>query len=117
MLTKGADIGVSALWGISAILAASIAAFFLGQGPESIQPEGLNITARIENGDSFGTVFATYFPAFTGMIAGLGLSGDLKNPQKSIPLGTIAATLVGMIVYIFVAFKLCLKCYTRSTRR
>lgn len=107
MLTKGAAIGVSALWGISAILAASIATFFLGQGPESIQPDGLNITARIENGDSFGTVFATCFPAFTGMIAGLGLSGDLKNPQKSIPLGTIAATLAGMVVYIFVAFKLC----------
>ena len=41
------------------------------------------------------------------MIAGLGLSGDLKNPQRSIPLGTIAATLTGMIVYTFVAFKLC----------
>ncbi|MDE0327117.1 MAG: amino acid permease [Candidatus Poribacteria bacterium] len=67
----------------------------------------INVTARIENGDNFSTVFATCFPAFTGMIAGLGLSGDLKNPQRSIPLGTIGATFTGMLVYTFVAFKLC----------
>ena len=107
MLTKGANMGMSVLWGVSVILGASIATFFLGNSPESIQPDGLNVTARIENGDNFSTVFATCFPAFTGMIAGLGLSGDLKNPQRSIPLGTIGATLTGMIVYTLVAFKLC----------
>ncbi len=106
MLTKGADMGVWALWIVSAILAVSIGAFFLGEGPADIRPEGLNITARIEGGDSFGTVFAICFPAFTGMIAGLGLSGDLRNPQRSIPLGTIGATLVGMVIYALVAVKL-----------
>ena len=107
MLIKGANMGMSVLWGISAILAASIAIFFLGEAPDSIRPDGLDITDRVENGDNFSKVFATCFPAFTGMIAGLGLSGDLKNPQKSIPLGTIGATLAGMIVYVLVAFKLC----------
>ena len=106
ILTKGANLGVRALWIVSAILGASIVAFLLGQAPESIRPGGVNLTARIEGGDSFGIVFATCFPAFTGMIAGLGLSGDLKNPQKSIPLGTIAATFTGMIVYAMVAIKL-----------
>ena len=106
MLTKGADMGIWALWAVSAILAASIGAFFLGEAPADIRPEGLNITARIEGGDSFGTVFAICFPAFTGMIAGLGLSGDLKNPQRSIPLGTIGATIAGMIIYALVAVKL-----------
>ena len=106
ILTKGADLGVRALWVVSAILAASIAAFLLGQGPASIRPDGLNLTARIAGGDAFGTVFATCFPAFTGMIAGLGLSGDLKNPQRSIPLGTIGATFAGMVVYALVAIKL-----------
>jgi len=36
----------------------------------------------------------------------VGLSGDLKDPKKSIPIGTVAATLVGMLIYIFIAFKL-----------
>lgn len=54
----------------------------------------------------FFTVFAIIFPAFTGMTAGVGLSGDLRNPGKSIPLGTVAATLSGMIVYFFIAYKL-----------
>ena len=106
MLSKGADLGVRALWVVCALLGGSIGAFLLGQGSEAIRPEGLDITARIEGGDGFGTVFATCFPAFTGMIAGLGLSGDLKNPQRSIPLGTIAATFVGMALYSMVAFKL-----------
>ena len=115
MLTKGANMGVSLLWAICVILGISIASFFLGQIPEGIRigqnpnelvPQGLDFNAAIPNGDSFGIVFATCFPAFTGMIAGLGLSGDLKNPQRSIPLGTISATLAGMVVYVFVAIKL-----------
>ena len=106
MLKKGADIGVRALWVVSGVLAVSISAFLLGAGPEEIRPEGLNLTARVPGSDSFGHVFAICFPAFTGMIAGLGLSGDLKNPQRSIPVGTISATVVGMVVYMLVAVKL-----------
>lgn len=55
---------------------------------------------------SFFTVFAIIFPAFTGMTAGVGLSGDLRDPGRSIPLGTLAATIGGMIVYFFIALKL-----------
>jgi solute carrier family 12 (sodium/potassium/chloride transporter), member 2 len=36
----------------------------------------------------------------------VGLSGDLKNPKKSIPIGTLSATLTGMIIYLFIAYKL-----------
>ena len=106
MLTKGAGMGVQVLWGVCIILVVSIAAFLFGESPEEMRPGGLNLTSRISDPDSFGTVFATCFPAFTGMIAGLGLSGDLKDPRKSIPLGTISATLAGMVVYILVAVKL-----------
>lgn len=54
----------------------------------------------------FFAVFAIIFPAFTGMTAGVGLSGDLRDPGRSIPLGTLAATIGGMIVYVFIAYKL-----------
>ena len=40
------------------------------------------------------------------MTAGVGLSGDLKDPSKSIPYGTLAATLVGMGLYVVIAFKM-----------
>lgn len=55
---------------------------------------------------SFFTVFAIIFPAFTGMTAGVGLSGDLEKPSRSIPLGTLAGTLCGMVIYVFIAYKL-----------
>lgn len=106
VLTRGARSGVRALWFVSVALFASILLFLLGTGPESSRPDGLNLTSQIQDPDPFGTVFATCFPAFTGMIAGLGLSGDLKRPEKSIPLGTISATLAGMVVYALVAIKL-----------
>jgi ABC-type multidrug transport system fused ATPase/permease subunit len=36
----------------------------------------------------------------------VGLSGDLKKPGKSIPIGTLLATVTGMIVYFFIVYKL-----------
>ena len=54
----------------------------------------------------FFVVFAIIFPAFTGMTAGVGLSGDLENPRRSIPLGTLGGTICGMLIYFLIAYKL-----------
>ncbi len=56
----------------------------------------------------FWTVFAVFFPAVTGIMAGLSLSGDLANPRRSIPQGTVLATLTGFSVYLLVPVLLCL---------
>ena len=48
----------------------------------------------------FEAIFAIFFPAVTGFTAGVAMSGDLKNPKKSIPGGTLAAILVGLLVYV-----------------
>jgi len=103
ILKKGASLGVTLLWGVSAILAAALASFFLGAGtPAAAAP----VLQTVPRPDNFQTVFAICFPAFTGMTAGVGLSGDLRNPRWSIPAGTVAATLVGMVVYVAVVLKL-----------
>ena len=52
---------------------------------------------------SFIEVFAIFFPAVTGFTAGVALSGDLKNPQKDIPKGTLMAILVGFVIYLSLA--------------
>lgn len=104
IIRKGASLGVSALWVVVAILTVSLVMFFLGSREN--QSTSLDIFSRVQNPDDFFIVFAIIFPAFTGMTAGVGLSGDLKNPRKSIPLGTLTATVSGMIVYILIAIKL-----------
>jgi len=49
-------------------------------------------------------LFAIFFPAVTGFEAGVSMSGDLKDPRRHIPLGTISAILVGLVVYVGLAF-------------
>ncbi|MGB5849326.1 MAG: hypothetical protein WBH40_12610 [Ignavibacteriaceae bacterium] len=52
----------------------------------------------------FILLFGIFFPAVTGFEAGVSMSGDLENPKRSIPRGTLAAILVGLAVYIFLVF-------------
>ncbi|MBN2317639.1 MAG: amino acid permease [Acidobacteria bacterium] len=48
-------------------------------------------------------LFGIFFPAVTGFEAGVSMSGDLRNPKKSIPIGAITAITVGFVVYIGMA--------------
>jgi amino acid transporter len=104
ILTRGANIGMKALYFVVAILFTSLLFFFLGKSTTPDQAFILN--AQIQNPDNFFFVFTIIFPAFTGLVAGLGLSGDLRDPSKSIPRGTLWATLGGFVVYLLVAYKL-----------
>ncbi len=82
-----------------AIILSLVSIFF---GDKSASPETIS-----SFGDAasvpFETVFAIFFPAVTGFTAGIAMSGDLKDPKKAIPKGTMASIIVGLLVYVFLA--------------
>ncbi|MCV9387117.1 amino acid permease [Reichenbachiella ulvae] len=106
MLTKGADLGMKALYVVVFTLFVSLVMFFMGSTDYQANLQEFDMLAHVPSNDDFFLVFAIIFPAFTGMTAGVGLSGDLKDPKKSIPMGTVSATLIGMVIYVFIAYKL-----------
>jgi amino acid transporter len=104
VVVRGASIGMKALWVVVGTLALSLSFFFLGSPLEGSSESGLFET--IPDGDPFILVFAIVFPAFTGMLAGVGLSGDLSNPRRAIPFGILSATGVGLAIYVATVIKL-----------
>ncbi|MEO0899276.1 MAG: amino acid permease [Bacteroidota bacterium] len=124
VLTRGANSGMALLYVVAAILFASLVLFFAGESDPALAEKAAGSFTEVFNrvfdpsklGDfgiekkidpqPFFYVFTIIFPAFTGIIAGLGLSGDLRDPGKSIPVGTLAATIIGMLIYVAVAFKI-----------
>lgn len=62
-----------------------------------------NFGPDFREGENFFTVFAVYFPAATGILAGANISGDLADPQTAIPKGTYLAIIVTTISYMFFA--------------
>ncbi len=106
VIYKGADLGLKLLYGVVGVLFLSLILFFIGSGHLSNPGDYHHLIETVKNPDNFFLVFAICFPAFTGMTAGVGLSGDLRDSRKAIPLGTMAATLIGMLVYIAIAYKL-----------
>lgn len=108
ILYKGVSSGMKILYIVNILLLLSLGLFFMGSPIESVSDPAQVVGNNFGffNSDKFFVIFAICFPAFTGMTAGVGLSGDLKNPAKSIPLGTMGGTLTGLIVYVLVVWKL-----------
>ena len=105
MLKKGANMGVKTLYFVVGILFISLVLFFMGKTGYS-GAGGFHLSdINFSNKKDFFIIFAIIFPAFTGMTAGVGLSGNLKKPSLSIPMGTTLATVSGMIIYVFIAWK------------
>lgn len=64
----------------------------------SVQPPGVP--------ETFKNLFGIFFPATAGIFAGASMSGELKNPSKSIPQGTLKGLLASFILYSLVIVSL-----------
>ena len=108
LLKKGSGLGMKLLYIVNAILFISLVLFFIGKPIEMTEgaTESLISNFGFFEKEQFFIIFAICFPAFTGVTAGVGLSGDLRNPGKAIPIGTMLGTFTGLIVYVFVVWKL-----------
>jgi amino acid transporter len=86
---------------------ASLFSIFLGSGAAA--PEVPTIAAP-EGAANFAVFFGIFFPAVTGFTAGVNMSGDLKDPKRALPRGTMLAISVGFLVYVglavFLAYKI-----------
>ncbi|MCG8575130.1 MAG: hypothetical protein MI810_09625 [Flavobacteriales bacterium] len=94
------SIALKSQYFILAAIGLSLVSIFFGDG--SISHELADTTWNGETA-GFAAVFAIFFPAVTGFTAGVAMSGDLRDPKKSIPFGTIAAIAAGLVVYMILA--------------
>ncbi|AFY69447.1 transporter, cation-chloride cotransporter (CCC) family [Thalassoporum mexicanum PCC 7367] len=56
------------------------------------------------SGTNFWGVFAVFFPATTGIMAGANMSGELRDSRRSIPAGALSAIVLSTIIYVLLCF-------------
>lgn len=106
-VVAGAGWAIKLQYAILATLLLSLVSFYCGAiGDFSWSNLQASFQPQYVEGQNLFTMFALFFPAVTGIMAGANMSGDLKNPGESIPKGTLWAILFTAVVYLFMAVAL-----------
>jgi amino acid transporter len=99
----GADWATKFQYVVMSILVAALISFFIGGYIKWDSALLAQNWSAPESSLGFWAIFAIFFPAVTGFTQGVSMSGDLKEPGKSLPRGTFAAVGVSIIVYFLAA--------------
>jgi amino acid transporter len=100
----GTDWATRLQYVVMAALACGLASFFAGGALAFATPAlRANWSHHIEGLNDFWLLFALFFPAVTGFTQGVSMSGDLKDPARSLPAGTFAAVGVSLATYVAAA--------------
>lgn len=103
----GAGWTIKMQYGILSVLGLSLVSFFAGAwGKFDAAQLQLNLAPAYGQEASWFTCFALFFPAATGIMAGANMSGDLKDPGRAIPRGTLAS--IGVTALVYLAIAICL---------
>ncbi len=99
----GADVATRLQFVIMALLIVALVSFFAGAiGAFDTATFGDSWSAP-PGAIGYWAAFAIFFPAVTGFTQGVSMSGDLKDPSRSLPVGTFSAVGLSTIVYVAVA--------------
>lgn len=99
----GADWATRFQYVVMATLVAALVSFFVGGVAHWSDAQLVaNWQAPLPEA-GFWMLFALFFPAVTGFTQGVSMSGDLEDPGRSLPMGTLAAVGLSILVYLAVA--------------
>lgn len=98
----GADWATKFQYVVMLLLVLALGSFYVGGFEIWQKSVFLSNWNTPEHTQPFWLLFALFFPAVTGFTQGVSMSGDLKDPGKSLPLGTFLAVGVSILVYLSV---------------
>jgi len=99
----GADLATKFQYVVMVLLVAALGSFYVGSLAAWNPDTFAQSWTTDAGGPGFWVLFAIFFPAVTGFTQGVSMSGDLKDPGRSLPLGTFLAVGVSIVVYFTVA--------------
>jgi amino acid transporter len=102
----GADVASKFQFVVMTLLVWALVSFYTGAIPSFSTATLTSDMGPPVGAIGFWAAFAILFPAVTGFTQGVSMSGDLRDPGRSLPRGTFAAVGVSTVVYVSVAILL-----------